>query len=218
MKNFDPTLYLVTDQMLAKGRPVEFIVEQAAKGGATMVQLREKDCSTLDFVNLAILIKKLLDSYHIPLIINDRLDVALASDADGLHIGQEDMPYTIARKILGKNKIIGLSVENIEQAKVADEFDVDYIGLSPVFVTGTKPELTNSLGLEGVRRIASFSKHCMVAIGGIHAKNAAEVLKAGANGLAVVSAIVSADDPMKATREIRQEIDKFKTAGKSEPG
>ena len=175
-----------------------------------MVQLREKNCTTLYFVNLAILIKKLLVSYHIPLIINDRLDVALASEADGLHIGQEDMPCFIARKILGKDKIIGLSVENIDQAKEANIFDVDYIGLSPVFVTGTKPELANALGLEGIRKIASFSKHCMVAIGGINAKNAAEILKAGANGLAVVSAIVSADDPMKAAREIRQEIDKFK--------
>jgi len=210
MKIFDPSLYLVTDRSLAKGRPIEFIVEQAVKGGVTMVQLREKNCSTLDFVNLAILLKKLLATYRIPLVINDRLDITLASDADGLHIGQQDMPYVIARKILGKDKIIGLSVENIDQAKEIDKFDVDYIGLSPVFVTGTKPELANSLGLEGVRKIASFSRHCMVAIGGINAKNAAEVLKAGATGIAVVSAIVSADDPMNAAREIRQEVDKFK--------
>jgi thiamine-phosphate pyrophosphorylase len=210
VRNFDPSLYLVTDRILAKGRPVEFIVEQAVKGGATLVQLREKNCSTLDFVNLAVLIKKMLVPYHIPLIINDRLDVALASDADGLHIGQEDMPYVIARKILGKDKIIGLSVENIDQAMEANNFDVDYIGLSPVFVTGTKPELANALGLEGIRKITSFSKHCIVAIGGIHAKNAAEVLKSGANGLAVVSAIVSSDDPLKAARKIKQEIDKFK--------
>jgi len=210
MKIFDPSLYLVTDRSLAKGRPIEFIVEQAVKGGVTMVQLREKNCSTLDFVNLAILLKKLLATYRIPLVINDRLDITLASDADGLHIGQQDMPYVIARKILGKDKIIGLSVENIDQAKEIDKFDLDYIGLSPVFVTGTKPELANSLGLEGVRKIASFSRHCMVAIGGINAKNAAEVLKAGATGIAVVSAIVSADDPMNAAREIRQEVDKFK--------
>jgi thiamine-phosphate pyrophosphorylase len=214
MKIFDPSLYLVTDRSLAKGRPIEFIVEQAVKGGVTMVQLREKNCSTLDFVNLAILLKKLLAPYRIPLVINDRLDITLASDADGLHIGQQDMPYAIARKILGKDKIIGLSVENIDQAKEIDKFDVDYIGLSPVFVTGTKPELANSLGLEGVRKIASFSRHCMVAIGGINATNAAEVLKAGATGIAVVSAIVSADDPMNAAREIRQEVDKVKKSGK----
>jgi thiamine-phosphate pyrophosphorylase len=214
VRKFDPTLYLVTDRVLSKGRPVEFIVEQAVKGGVTMVQLREKDCSTLDFINLAVMLKKLLASYGVPLIINDRLDVALASDADGLHIGQEDMPYAIARRLIGKDKIIGLSVENVDQAKEANQLDVDYIGLSPVFVTGTKPELVNALGLDGIRSIASFSKHCMVAIGGVHSGNAAAILKAGANGLAVVSAIVSADDPMMAAREIRQTIDKFKYSGK----
>ena len=214
MRDFDPTLYLVTDRVLSKGRPVEYIVEQAVKGGVTMVQLREKDCSTLEFINLAVLLKKLLASYGVPLIINDRLDVALASDADGLHIGQQDMPYAIARNLIGKDKIIGLSVENVDQAKEANRFDVDYIGLSPVFVTGTKPELVNALGLKGIRRIASISKHCMVAIGGVHSGNAAAILKAGANGLAVVSAIVTADDPMMAAREIRQAIDKLKYSGK----
>ncbi|MBN1416123.1 MAG: thiamine phosphate synthase [Bacteroidales bacterium] len=209
MNKFNPLLYLVTDRGLAKGRPIENIVEQAVNGGVTMVQLREKDCTTLEFVNLAVRLKKILAPFQVPLIINDRLDVALAADADGLHIGQQDMPYVIARKLLGKNKIIGFSVENIAQAREANKMDVDYIGLSPVFVTGTKPELMNALGLEGIREIASFSKHCMVAIGGINARNAGDVLQAGANGLAVVSAIVSADDPMMAAREIRQEIDKF---------
>ncbi|MBN1408490.1 MAG: thiamine phosphate synthase [Calditrichaceae bacterium] len=214
MKEFDPALYLVTDQKLSKGRPVEYIVEQAVKGGVSMVQLREKDCSTLDFVSMAIQLKKLLTSYHVPLIINDRLDVALASDADGLHIGQDDMPYVIARKIFGYGKIIGLSVENMEQAKEANKLDVDYIGLSPVFVTGTKPELVNALGLAGVREITSFSKHKAIAIGGISAQNAADVLRAGATGLAVVSAISSADDPMKAANEIRQKVDEFRNTGK----
>lgn len=210
MKKFDPTLYLVTDRLLAKGRPIEFLVEQAVKGGVTMVQLREKDCYTLDFFNLAILLKKLLAPYRVPLIINDRLDVVLASGADGLHIGQQDMPYPIARKLLGNSKIIGLSVESIEQAKEANKINVDYIGISPVFVTGTKPELINPLGLNGIREIAVFSKHPMVAIGGINAKNTSEVLQAGATGVAIVSAIASDDDPMKAAIEIRREIDKLK--------
>jgi thiamine-phosphate pyrophosphorylase len=186
MKKFDPALYLVTDRILSKGRPIEFIVEQAIKGGVSMVQLREKDCSTLDFFNMAVRLKKQLAPFHVPLIINDRLDIALASDADGLHIGQQDMPYAIARKILGYDKIIGLSVENIEQAKETNKLDVDYIGLSPVFVTGTKPELVYALGLTGVRKIAAFSKHTMVAIGGINAQNTADVLRAGVHGLAVV--------------------------------
>lgn len=210
MKNFDPGLYLVTDRMLSKGRPVELIVEQAVKGGVSMVQLREKECATLDFVNLAIKLKRLLMPLHIPLIINDRLDIALAANADGLHIGQQDMPYPIARRLLGNDKIIGLSVENVDQAKEANKMDVDYIGLSPVFVTDTKPELVHVLGLEGVREITALSRHIQVAIGGINATNAAGVLQAGVHGLAVVSAICSADNPMKAALEIRQKIDQFK--------
>ncbi len=212
MKNFNPGLYLVTDRMLSKGRPVELIVEQAVKGGVTMVQLREKECTTLDFVNLAKKLKRLLTPLHIPLIVNDRLDVALAADTDGLHIGQQDMPYSIARRLLGSGKIIGLSVENIYQAKEANKMDVDYIGLSPVFVTGTKPELLHALGLEGVREIAALSRHIRVAIGGINATNAADILQAGVHGLAVVSAICSADNPLKAASEIRQKIDQFKNA------
>lgn len=214
MNKFNPVLYLVTDRVLAKGRPVEVVVEQAARGGVTMVQLREKDCSTSEFYNLAVRIKTILTPFHIPLIINDRLDVALAADADGLHIGQHDIPYIIARKILGKDKIIGLSVESVAQAREANKLDVDYIGLSPVFVTDTKPELANALGLEGVREIASFSKHCMVAIGGISARNAVDVIRAGADGIAVVSAIMSADDPEMAAMEIRQEIAAFIDTGK----
>ncbi len=212
MKNFNPGLYLVTDRMLSKGRPVELIVEQAVKGGVTMVQLREKECTTLDFVNLAKKLKRLLTPLHIPLIVNDRLDVALAADTDGLHIGQQDMPYSIARRLLGSGKIIGLSVENIDQAKEANKMDVDYIGLSPVFVTGTKPELLHALGLEGVREIAALSRHIRVAIGGINATNAADILQAGVHGLAVVSAICSADNPLKAASQIRQKIDQFKNA------
>lgn len=206
-KRFDPSLYLVTDQGLSKGRPVDYIVEQAVKGGVTMVQLREKNTSTRDFVKLAAQIKLLLSPFNVPLIINDRLDVALAVDADGLHIGREDMPYAIARKILGKDKIIGLSVETIEEAKEVNNLDVDYIGLSPVFLTSTKPELGHALGLDGIREIAAFSKHIMVAIGGINSDNAADVLKAGAHGLAVVSAISSADNPAGAAMELRQIID-----------
>jgi thiamine-phosphate pyrophosphorylase len=214
MKKFDPSLYLVTDQLLSKGRPVEYVVEQAVKGGVTMVQLRDKHCSTLDLIKLAARLKELLDPLDVPLIINDRPDIVLALDAGGLHIGQQDMPYDMARRILGNDKIIGLSVENIDHAREADKLDVDYIGLSPVFVTGTKPELADELGLEGVREIASFSKHRMVAIGGINALNAKNVLRAGATGVAVVSAICSAPDPMKAAREIRQQIDEFRNTGR----
>ncbi len=214
MKQFNPTLYLVTDRALARGRPLEFVVEQAVKGGVTMVQLREKECSVKEFIMLAIKLKALLHGYNIPLIINDRLDVAIASDADGLHIGQNDIPYNIARKLLGKDKIIGLSVENIHQAVEANSIDVDYIGLSPVFETPTKTDAAPPLGLEGVRKIAALSKHKMVGIGGINASNAADVIKAGTHGVAVVSAIMAADDPFLAALEILQTIEKNKNISK----
>ncbi|NWJ49259.1 MAG: thiamine phosphate synthase [Bacteroidetes bacterium] len=206
MDTFDLSLYLVTDQSLSKGRSVEWIVEQAVMGGVTMVQLREKNISTLDFLNKAIALKKLLSLYGIPLIINDRLDIALASDADGLHIGQSDMPYQIAREILGYDKIIGLSVETITQAEEANLLDVDYIGLSPVFSTNTKTDINTPLGLEGIATIASFSHHPMVAIGGINVENTPEIIKAGAHGVAVVSAIVSADNVKTAAQQLKRVI------------
>jgi thiamine-phosphate pyrophosphorylase len=206
MDTFDLSLYLVTDQSLSKGRSVEWIVEQAVMGGVTMVQLREKNISTLDFLNRAIVLKNLLTPYGIPLIINDRLDIALAANADGLHIGQSDMPYHIAREILGYEKIIGLSVETIAQAEEANLLDVDYIGLSPVFSTKTKTDINTPLGLEGIATIASFSRHPMVAIGGINVENTPEIIKAGADGVAVVSAIVSADDVKAATQQLKKVI------------
>lgn len=204
--DFNLGLYLVTDRSLSNGRPIEWIVEEAVKGGVTMVQLREKNCSTTDFIELAIRLKRILEPYKVPLIINDRLDVALASDADGLHIGQSDMSYQAAREMLGYQKIIGLSVETVSQAKEANSLDVDYIGISPVFTTGTKADIATPLGLEGVTEIASFSKHPIVGIGGIHAGNAKEVIDAGADGVAVVSAICSATDPEKAALIIKQKI------------
>lgn len=206
--NFDLGLYLVTDRSLSKGRSLEWIVEQAVKGGVTMVQLREKDCSTNDFIELAIRLKQILKQYDVPLIINDRLDIVLASDAEGLHIGQSDMSYHIARKLLGYKKIIGLSVETISQAKEANLLDVDYIGISPVFSTATKTDINTPLGLEGIQEIASFTKHPIVGIGGIHVGNVKAVMNAGANGVAVVSAIVSANDPEKAALLIKQQIEK----------
>ncbi|MGQ1911305.1 thiamine phosphate synthase [Marinifilum sp. RC60d5] len=204
----DLKLYLVTDKVLAKGKPLEEIVEAAVKGGVSMVQIRDKESSTRDFYDLALRIKKILMSYKVPLIINDRLDIALAVNADGLHIGQSDLPYEQARNILGTDKIIGLSVENIEQAKEANNLDVDYIGLSPVFSTQTKSDIAMPLELEGVKEIASFSRHPMVAIGGINQQNANAVCKAGADGIAVVSAVISSNNPQVAASKLLKEIEK----------
>ena len=166
-KSLDLSLYLVTDPQVAEGNSFLEVIEDAVKGGVTLVQLREKDCSSREFYDKALAIKHLLSSYDVPLIINDRLDIALAVDADGLHIGQEDIPYDVARKILGPDKIIGLSVENKTDALRANKLDIDYIGISPVFSTPTKIDTAPALGLEGSRLINSISKHPSVGIGGI---------------------------------------------------
>ncbi len=203
MNHFDLSLYLVTDQGLSKGRTHAFIVEEAVKGGVTMVQLREKDISSREFYELAKSLMSILKPLNIPLIINDRLDIALAVDADGLHIGQSDLPYPIARKLMGKDKIIGLSVETIKQAQEANNLDVDYIGLSPVFSTHTKLDINTPLELSGIKEIASFTKHRTVAIGGVNNSNAARVIASGADGIAVVSAIVSQENPREAAFNLK---------------
>ena len=195
-------LYLVTDRPLSLGRDIEEIVREAVKGGATIVQLREKECPTGEFVTLARRLKALLAPLGVPLIINDRVDVALAADADGVHIGQSDMPYEDARRLLGYDKIIGLSVENFEDLERANALDVDYIGISPVYGTPTKSDTAEPFGLEGLQRAVSLSVHPTVAIGGMNASTIGEVIAAGADGVAVVSAICSAPSPREAAQEL----------------
>ncbi|MBQ1964979.1 MAG: thiamine phosphate synthase [Tidjanibacter sp.] len=199
-------LYLVTDRPLSLGRPIEEIVIEAVAGGVTMVQLREKDAPTGEFVALAKGLKALLAPLGVPLIINDRVDVALAADADGVHIGQSDMAYADARRLLGPDKIIGLSVENFHDLEVANGLDVDYIGISPVYGTPTKTDTAQPFGLEGLRRAVEMSAHPTVAIGGMNAQTIGEVMQAGTNGVAVVSAICSAPSPREAARELLEII------------
>lgn len=199
-------LYLVTDRTLCGKRSLEDVVSQALEGGVTYVQLREKDVSTRFFVEEARKIKALTTCYRVPLIINDRLDVALAVEAEGVHIGQEDMPYAAARKLMGPQSIIGLSVETWDDVVKAQELDVNYLGVSPVFETPTKTDTKGSWGLEGLTRIKAYSRHPLVGIGGLNASNAAEAVTAGADCIAVVSAICAAPDPFKATRELHDII------------
>ncbi|MBC7237451.1 MAG: thiamine phosphate synthase [Chloroflexi bacterium] len=196
-------LYLVTDRALSLGRPLEEVVLQAVQGGADMVQLREKTASTRFFIEEALRIKNLLAPYGVPLIINDRVDVALATEADGVHIGQEDMPYPLARKLLGPKAIIGLSVETMEQVLEAEAYDVDYLGVSPIFATPTKTDTKGEWGLDGLAEVRCVSRHRLVAIGGLNAANAADVIRAGADCIAVVSAICSAPDPKEAAATLR---------------
>ena len=206
-------LYLVTDRDLSLGRSLEEVVSEAVAGGVTIVQLREKDASTGEFVELAFRLKDILRPYNIPLIINDRVDVALAVDAEGLHIGQSDMPYEIARKLLGPDKIIGLSVENMDNLLEANKLDVDYVGISPVYGTPTKTDTAEPFGLEGLRRAVKLSVHPTVAIGGMNASTIADVMAAGTDGVAVVSAICSAGSPRLAAKELKDIIEMPGQAG-----
>lgn len=204
MKREDLRLYLVTDSGLSLGRPLEEIVKEAVAGGVTMVQLREKEASTRDFVELALRLKPVCEAAGVPLIINDRIDVALAVGADGVHIGQSDMPYEVARRLLGPNKIIGLSVENFEDLEVANGLDVDYVGISPVYGTPTKTDTAEPFGLEGLRKAVELSVHPTVAIGGMNASTIGAVMGVGTDGVAVVSAICSAPSPREASQELQK--------------
>jgi thiamine-phosphate pyrophosphorylase len=175
-------------------------------GGAAGIQLREKDVSTRFFVEEARQMKALTTKFCVPLIINDRIDVALASGADGVHIGQDDMPYAEARRLMGPRAIIGLSVETWNDVVEAEVLDVNYLGVSPVFETPTKTDTKGNWGLEGLAKIKAYSRHPLVAIGGMNASNAKEAVTAGADCIAVVSAICAAPDPLRASREINEII------------
>jgi thiamine-phosphate pyrophosphorylase len=174
----------------------------AADGGVRYVQLREKNVTTRFFVEEARRIQLLLKPFRIPLIINDRVDVALAAEAGGAHLGQDDMPCSLARKLLGPGALIGLSVECWEDVVRAQEQDVDYLGVSPVFPTPTKTDTKGCWGLSGVAKIKAYSRHPLVAIGGINETNAAAIIGAGADCLAVVSAICAAFDPRQAAERL----------------
>jgi thiamine-phosphate pyrophosphorylase len=195
-------LYFVTDRGLCGDKPLADVVLRAIRGGAACVQLREKEVTTRVFIEEARKIKALMEPLRVPLIINDRLDVALAVGANGIHVGQDDMPYEIARKLMGPKAIIGLSVETWEDVERAETLDVDYLGVSPVFTTPTKPDTKGAWGLEGLARIRAFSRHPLVAIGGLNASNAETVVMAGADAVAVVSAICASPDPYEASREL----------------
>ncbi len=193
-------IYLVTDQASCRHHPLETVVSQAVQAGVSCVQLREKTTDTRTFFARALELKAILAPARVPLIINDRIDIALAAGADGVHIGQSDMPYEHARRLMGSKAIIGLSVESWEDVVVAQDLDLDYIGVSPVFATPTKTDTKEPWGLSGLARIKGYSRHPLVAIGGLDSVNSAQVIQAGGDSVAVVSAICSAKDPFEATR------------------
>ncbi len=191
-------LYLVTDdqQDLAT---LKRVVRKAVEGGVTMVQVREKHGDVRAFIERAQAVKDILKDTDVPLIINDRVDVALAVDADGVHLGQSDMPATIARELIGPNKILGLSIENEEQLAEADSLPIDYIGLSAIFATPTKTNTKKHWGIDGLNMALENTSLPIVAIGGINESNIPQLSATGVHGLALVSAICHAEDPKAAS-------------------
>lgn len=200
--HLDYRLYLVTDRKILKRMDLFKAVEDSIKGGVTLVQLREKDISSLDFYNIALKMKKLVDFYDIPLIINDRLDIAQAVDADGLHIGQQDLPIQVARKILGPCKILGYSVSDVKEAVYGEKNGADYLGAGAVFATGSKKDAGEPIGLENLKMIKQSVSIPVVGIGGIGASNIKEVKETGVDGVSLISAILGSQDIEGATREL----------------
>lgn len=200
MINF--SLYLVTDEGLADGRSVETIVRQAVAGGVTCVQLRNKQATSRGLLEQARRLIALLRPLGVPLIVNDRVDIALAAGADGVHVGQDDLPCADVRRLAGPACCIGVSVGSLDEARRAEAAGADYLGVSPVFATPTKPDAPAATGLEGLARIRAATRLPLVAIGGLHAGNCAAVRAAGADGIAVVSAIMAAADPAAAARRL----------------
>ena len=199
-------LYLVTDEAACLGRDFFWVVEEAVKGGVTMVQLREKSLGTRAFIDKAKRLKDLLAPYDVPLIINDRVDVALAVDADGVHVGQSDMPYPILKDMLPEGRIIGISAEKAEDVLGADDWNISYLAVSPLFATLSKNDTEEPWGMDGLKWVSSNSKHPLVVIGGLNPGNSPEAIKNGATGIALISAICSAESPSQAARAIRDAI------------
>lgn len=201
--NTDYSLYLVTDRRFLKGRTLKNAVEDAIKGGVTIVQVREKDVSTREFYKIALEVKEITDKYHVPLIINDRIDIAQAVDAGGVHLGQDDMSLKLAREILGKDKIIGISVGNVDEAKEAERDGADYVGIGAIFFTGSKKDIDIPIGILGLKEIVKTINIPSVAIGGVNKDNLSEVISTGTNGAAVISAILGNDNIEQASKELR---------------
>lgn len=197
---FDLSLYLVTDAGLCAGMGLEKTVEAAVQGGITMVQLRDKHASDEHMIAQAKRLKAMLAGSGVPLIINDRLNVAFASQADGLHVGQSDTAVQAARTTLGQHAIIGLSINTPAQLQEAPVELLNYVGLGPVFATGSKQDHAQPIGFDGLARLANACQLPSVAIGGLKAEHIAQVKAAGANGVAVISAICGQPDPRLAAQ------------------
>lgn len=201
----DYKLYLVTDRTNKTDEEFLNIIEEAIKGGVTVVQIREKDADTLEFYNISNKVKEICSKYNVPLIINDRIDIALAIDADGVHIGQSDMPIKIARKLIGNDKILGISAHNLEEATDAEENGADYLGVGAIFSTSTKKD-ANDVSIDTLKEITSNVDIPTVAIGGINLDNIEKLKDTHISGISVVSAIMNAENPKIASENLLRKI------------
>jgi len=208
MANFPYRLYLVVSEDACAGRDIVWVTEQAVKGGVDVVQLREKHKNTPAFTAIAHRLKQMLNTYNVPLIINDNIDVAIAVKAAGIHVGNSDMPPSTIKELWPQCGILGYSVEYLDQLSGIEVHYVDYLGVSPVFSTPTKTDTVTEWGLDGITQIKTLTTKPLVAIGAMNAANAYSVIKAGASCLAVVSAICAAEDPANAAALIRNQIEK----------
>jgi len=202
----DLRVYLVLDPALTGGRPPLEIAAAALRGGVTALQLRWKSGPLREMLRLGEALRELCRHHGVPFLVNDRVDVALALDADGVHVGQEDLPPEVARRLLGPRALIGLSARTPEQARAAEAAGVDYLGTGSVFPTTSKANPT-LIGLEGLAAVVRSTRLPVVAIGGVSPENAAACIRAGAVGVAVISAITLAPDPEAAARALRQAVD-----------
>ena len=202
MKNFDSSLYFITDSSNFEESEFLYRVEQALQGGVTLLQLREKDKSTREYIVLAEKVHNLTRKYNVPLIIDDRVDVALAIDAEGVHVGQSDMPVILARKLMGDQKIVGATTKTVEQAKEAYEQGADYLGVGAIYPTTTKVK-TILTSTETLHDICEAVEIPVNAIGGLNKDNIDILEGIHIAGICVVSAIMKADDPKKATEELK---------------
>lgn len=206
MKNFNPRLYFITDSTGFDEEEFLWRIEEAIKGGATLIQLREKDKTTREYVDTAIKVHEITKKYNVPLIIDDRIDVAMATGAEGVHLGQSDMSIDVARKILGDNTIIGATAKTIEQAQEAYENGADYLGVGAIYPTTTKVK-TVLTSVETLKEICRAVPIPVNAIGGLNKDNIDILKGAPIAGICVVSAIMKAENPKNAAEELLERID-----------
>ncbi len=209
-QDVDWSVYVITDRRAAGDRPITLVMKAAIAGGASAVQMRDKGATTHEMIALGRALHEVTREAGVPLIINDRLDIALALDAEGVHVGQDDMPAPMARRLLGPHRILGVSAGTVEEARRAERDGATYLGVGDVYGTPSKADAGTPVGIEGLREITRAVSIPVVGIGGITVDNAAAVIEAGAAGVAVISTVVGAPEPQMAARRLKEIVDRTK--------